>query len=257
LFPGSGAVLLDGAMGTSLRAAGWPEDKDTLLANREAPKLVAAVHAGFAEAGAQVLLTNTFAASFAASISDAEWREALAKGVSLARKAAGQSAKVGGCVGISVPDAGERLSEALKVLVECGIDLLVLETVTRLDDAQRAVEGASKYKLPVVLCASSTGGGGEDELERLRAIESVAGEAGQEVIFGLNCCRGPADVLRIAGELDRWPLWVKPNTGVRDQASARQMAEFASEARERGSRFIGGCCGVNADMLRAMGESIA
>jgi methionine synthase I (cobalamin-dependent) len=258
LFPDGGAVLLDGAMGTALRAAGWPDGKDTLLANQEAPDLVLAIHAAFVASGARVLLTNTFAAPFAAAMPGADWRTAVSGGVEIARRAKGpRRVKIGGCVGVSVPDQGELLAESIRVLSECGVDLLVLETVTRADDARQALEPALKSGVPVVLCASSTGGGGEDEFERIREIESVAQEAGEQVMFGLNCCRGPADVLRIAESLDLWPLWVKPNTGVRDHASARQMAAFSSEARERGSRFIGGCCGVDAEMLKAMGECLA
>jgi 5-methyltetrahydrofolate--homocysteine methyltransferase len=257
LFPGTNAVLLDGAMGTSLRAAGWPDGKDTLSANLDAPGMVEAVHQGFLDAGSRVILTNTFAAPFVTRLNAAEWRRAISSGVEIARRAAGKPVKVGGCLGVSMPDAGKWLTEAIRVVVECGVDLLVLETATRAEDARFVLEAALRQELPVVLCASSAGGGGEDEVDRLREMEAVALAAGKRVAFGLNCCRGPADVLRISRELGQWPVWVKPNTGVRDHVGARQMAAFANDARQRGSRFIGGCCGADAEILRAMGESLS
>jgi homocysteine S-methyltransferase len=258
LFPGDRCVLLDGAMGTSLRALGWPVQEATVLANLEAPGFVATVHNACRGAGARVLQTNTFGALLGAA-SDGRRLDAVRAAVRIARKASHGDALVAGSLGAyDLAFHGPRLDDVVKVLVEEGVDLLAFETCNQVRDAQIALDVRSEYAshLPAVVCASTTDGTREDR-NRLDEVMALLFGADQQIEPGLNCCRGPTELFKIALSLERMPRWLKPSTGSPDDpVDDNVMAAFARAARQRGARFIGGCCGTVAETLTVMGAAL-
>ncbi len=257
LFPGGDAVLLDGAMGSALRDAGWETRRPTVLANLDAPELVGGVHRAHRAAGARVLATNTFSALL---VSDRRGPSAVREGVRIARREAGRAARVAGTVaafGLAVDDP--QLEEVVGILVEEGVDLLVFETCNKVEDAAHALGLRRRLapRLPAVVCASTTDGSREDWQRVREVVACVQGAGEPQAEAGLNCCRGPYDALRIALSCEPVLRWVKPSTGLPgDRVADDVMAAFAITARRGDARFIGGCCGTTSRTLGAMGRAL-
>jgi len=257
LFPGQRPVLLDGAMGTALRAEGWPRAEPSVLANLDAPEIVAKIHRSHVASGARVVTTNTFSALM---LTDARCVEAVRVGARIARSAAGRDGKVAGTVaafGLAVDDP--QLSDVVTMLVEEGVDLIVFETCNKARDASRALELRHRVapQVPAVVSASTTDGDRDDH-NRVREIIAVVHAADEpQVEVGLNCCRGPHDALRLALSSAPVVRWVKPSTGLGDdRVDDSVMAAFARAAGTNSVRFIGGCCGTTAETIAAMASAI-
>ena len=259
LLPGPDPVLLDGAMGTALRQRGWPVSEPTVLANLDAPELVAAVHRSYREVGAAVLHTNTFGALLGTAFSDERRLDAVRAGLRLAREAAAGAALVAGSLGAyDLVFQGPRLTEVVRALVEAGVDLLVFETCNQAHDAQIALEVHAEIApgLPAVICASSTDGSHAD-VKRVAEVAALVAASDRDVELGLNCCRGPHEAYKLALGLPSFPRWLKPSTGPpEDRVDDNVMAAFARAAVQRGARFVGGCCGTDAETLRVVASAL-
>lgn len=258
LLPGA-SVLLDGAMGTALREHGWPVSEATVLANLDAPSLVTAVHQAYRAVGAAVLHTNTFGALLGTAGSESRRLDAVRAGVRLARQAAAGGAKVAGSLGAcDLAFHGPRLIEVVRALVDEGVELLVFETCNQVRDAQvaLAVRAEVAPRLPAVICASSTDGSHADA-QRVADVLALVAAAQADVEPGLNCCRGPHETYKLALDLPEFPRWLKPSTGLpADPVDDNVMAAFARAAVQRGARFVGGCCGTDADTLQLMASAL-
>jgi methionine synthase I (cobalamin-dependent) len=259
LFPGDEPVLLDGAMGTALRSLGWPVSEAAVLANLRAPALVATVHDGYRAAGARVLHSNTFGALLGTADDPAVRLAAVREGVRLARRAAGGDALVAGSLGAyDLAFHGQHLQDVVRVLADEGADLLVFETCNTVADAGLALSVRADVapQLPLVVCASTTTG---DEADRFRVGETLAllAASGEDVEAGLNCCRGPHELFKVALAQPALPRWLKPSAGPPgDSADDNVLAAFARAARLRGARFLGGCCGTDAATIALMGSAL-
>lgn len=259
LFAGSDPVLLDGGMGTGLREQGWPREADSLLANLEAPGLVASTHAGHVRVGARLVLANSFGA---VACHDERALEAVRTGVRIARKAAGARARVGGSVAASHLERGDfKLDDVLATLLDEGVDLVVFETCNTLADAMVALDAwrrvVGSRSVPVVVCATTTDGGHADRKRVMELLHFVQAVADVSVEAGLNCCQGPHETLRVALAAEQMPRWLKPNTGLgHDRVDDNVMAAFARAARQAGARWIGGCCGTDGDTLESMAAAL-
>jgi len=266
LFPGHAPVLLDGGLGTSLHALGWPATEATVLANLHAPGLVAAVHTAFREAGAAVLATNSFGALPGAAGVEERRLEAVAASVRIARKVADtrtpgappRAFVAGALAAADLVFHGPRLRDVVAVLLDGGVDLLLFETCNTVADADRALQIALELAphLPVVVCASSTSGDAADR-QRVQAVLALVSGSGLAEA-GLNCCRGPHDLFKLAVAQQPLPRWLAPNRGLpEDLVDDNVMAAFARAACQRGARFIGGCCGTDGETLTVMGAALA
>ncbi|MBM3985707.1 MAG: hypothetical protein FJ296_08495 [Planctomycetes bacterium] len=259
LFPGSGPVLLDGAMGTALRTLGWPVSEPTVLANLDAPALVATVHDGYRAAGARVLHTNTFGALLGV-IDDPQRRlQAVVSGARLARRAARDGQLVAGSLGAyDLAFHGPRLHDVVRALADEGVDLLVFETCNSVKNARLALQVRAECAplLPLVVCATSTDGSPGDRA-RVADVLALLGASGEPVEPGLNCGRGPHELLKLALARDPPPRWLKPSAGPPDDlVDDNVMAAFARAARLQGARFLGGCCGTDAATIALMGSAL-
>src|SRR5215472_12829256 len=165
-----GAVILDGAMGTELQRRGVPMDGIAWSAAALAthPEAVRGVHEDYLRAGAEILITNSFAASrhvLAATGLGEHVAELNRRSVALAREAIGNLAAdrpvwVAGSISTFVPwgdnrhrppPAEERASyrEQAELLAEAGVDLLALEMIRDIDQACTILEAAAATRLPL------------------------------------------------------------------------------------------------------------
>jgi homocysteine S-methyltransferase len=284
-FLSAGTILADGAMGTMLhtRGVGFENCFDEL--NLTNPSAVADIHREYVEAGAQLILTNTFGAN-RFKLTGHGLDESMAAinraGVELARRAVAASFRdvlVAGDVGplgvriapfgrVRPEAAAAAYAEQIEALCSAGVDLIVVETISDLNEVQLAVTAArSVCELPLVASVTYTRDDrtllGDDPAKVARLLN----EAGVDVI-GVNCSGGPAQLLRLLRQMAQAApgarFWVKPNAGWPEQVGGRIMypadpeyfGEYAVSFREAGASIVGGCCGTTPQHIAAMHKSL-
>ncbi|RLV70242.1 Homocysteine methyltransferase [Streptomyces sp. CBMAI 2042] len=286
-----GPVLLDGGLSNQLEAQGC-DLSDALWSARllaDAPEQVEAAHLAYLRAGAQVLITASYQATFEGfgrhGIGPERTGALLARSVELARRAAGAAhradpereiwvaASVGpygamladgseyrGRYGLTVSELERFHRPRVAALAEAGPDVLALETVPDMDEAEAVVRVAEETGLPLWLSYSVAGG-------RTRAgqplEEAFAVAAGREAVVavGVNCC-DPAEAeeaVRVAVEVTGKPAVVYPNSGEGWDAEGRGWtgASTFDPGRVRawtgaGARLVGGCCRVGPDRIKEL-----
>ena len=264
-----GAVLLDGGLSNQLEAQGC-DLSDALWSARllaEGPEQIVAAHTAYVRAGAQVLITASYQATFEGferrGIGRARAAELLARSVRLARRAAAGAeretwvaASVGpygamladgseyrGRYGLSVRELERFHRPRAEALAAAGPDVLALETVPDVDEAEamlRAVEGCG---VPVWLSYNVAG----DRTRAGQPLETafaLAAGRDQVIAVGVNCC-DPADVdraVRMAAESTGKPVVVYPNSGERwdDRARGWAGAGLAGRRGQAGGRLLPG-----------------
>ncbi|WP_327708408.1 homocysteine S-methyltransferase [Streptomyces sp. NBC_00464] len=273
-----GPVLLDGGLSNQLEAQGC-DLSDALWSARllaDGPEQIEAAHTAYVRAGAQVLITASYQASFAGfrqrGIGRAAAAGLFARSVELARRAAGSvdrevwvAASVGpygavtadgaeyrGRYGLTVGELERFHRPRIEALAAAGPDALALETVPDVDEAQALLRVAGECGLPVWLSYTVAGGRTRAGQRLEEAFALVAGEE-QVVAAGVNCC-DPAEVdgaVRAAAEATGKPVVVYPNSGERWDAKGRRWAGGATfdpgrvrAWRDAGARLVGGCCRV-------------
>ena len=268
-------ILLDGAMGTMLQAAGLPLGQIPELWNLSAPEVVADIQRRYVEAGSRVLYTNTFGANRLKTAGCGHTvAELVAGGVRCARMAAGKApVRVALDIGplgqlleplgtTSFETAYELFREQVLAGVEAGADLIVIETMSDLYEVKAAVLAAKENSdLPVWVTMTFERSGrtflGVTVPAMALTLEGLGVDA-----MGFNCSLGPRELLPLVEELRRWtdrPLILKPNAGLPDPATgeyALGSAEFAREmlpALALGVKIVGGCCGTKPDFIRSLG----
>jgi len=278
-------LLADGAMGTMLHGRGVAFEKCFDELNLSNPDAVAEVHREYIQAGAQLILSNTFGANrFKLGQHGLEGRTAEINqaGVALAKReasAAGRRVFVAGDVGplgvriapfgrVKPEHARAAFGEQIEALCSAGADLIVVETVSDLYEIREAARAAKEVcSLPLVTSVTFTRDDrtvlGDDPVVVARALQ----EAGADVI-GVNCSGGPAQLLRILKQMRQAApqsrFWVKPNAGWPEQVGGRIMypadpeyfSEYALSFRAAGASIVGGCCGTTPNHIAAMRRAL-
>ena len=285
----SRTVLCDGAMGTALYGRGVFLNKCFDELNLTQPDLVRAVHEEYLQAGAEVIETNTFGANRYRlerfGLQD-QTRAINAAGVRLARQAVAQladkqagTAFVAGSIGplgirleplgkTSLEEAHSAFAEQVAGLIEggagVGADLLIIETMPALNEAEQAVFAAKSVAPHLPVLAMVTVDEDANCLDGTPAEIAAARltAAGADAV-GCNCSLGPATVLTAIERMrtaTHLPLAAMPNAGMPRNVDGRNiylcspeyMASFARKFVRAGVQFIGGCCGTTPNHIRAM-----
>ena len=279
-------VLLDGGMGTLLQDAGLEDGAPGELWNLENPDAVRAAHAAYADAGARVLTTNTFGGTrprldmHGLGERLAEVNRAAAQ---LARSVADERGLlVAGDLGptgellaplgtLTAEEAQALFAEQLAALVEGGIDLVLVETLSDLAEADAALAAAREVApdLPVVVTMSF-----DTNLRTMMGVRpgdavTHLAAAGADAV-GANCGRGPEEMEVIAAELARARtgdllLVAQSNAGLPQvvgdhfeyDATPAELAAHAGRLAELGIDLVGGCCGSTPEHIAAVGVEVA
>jgi methionine synthase I (cobalamin-dependent)/5,10-methylenetetrahydrofolate reductase len=283
-------LLADGAMGTLLHSRGAPFDQCFDELNLADPQMILGVHREYLEAGAQILLTNTFGANRYKldRLGLGDRVEAINRaGVELARQAAIDSSKeilVAGDVGplgvriapfgrIQPDEARAAFAGQIAALSAAGVDLIVIETISDLYEILEAIKAAREVgrrdgkPLPIIASMTFTRDDrtmlGDDPAKVARALHA----AGADVI-GANCSSGPAQLLRLLKQMRQAVpeahFWVKPNAGWPEQVGGRIMypadpdyfGDYALAYCEAGASIVGGCCGTTPQHIAAMRSAL-
>lgn len=275
-------LIFDGAMGTQLEERGVHPGPE---ANTKTPDMVMDVHRAYIAAGADVLITNTLTANRLALGRSGEAEnifEYNTAGVKLCREVAGDMAYVAGDVGatgrflepygdFTEKQFHEVFSEQAKILADAGADVIIIETMTDLNEAIVAIKACkSAVTIPVIASMSFDPGAAGYRTMMGNDVETCARrmvEAGADVI-GSNCggitTDEMAEVIAIIRGATSGPIIAEPNAGVPELIDGRArfnlgpdgFAEGAIKCVHAGAQLIGGCCGTRPEHIAALKEKI-
>jgi methionine synthase / methylenetetrahydrofolate reductase(NADPH) len=276
-------VLCDGAMGTLLYAKGIFINRSYDELNLSQPDLIRGIHHDYLQAGAEIIETNTFGGnSFRLgrhSLAD-KVRDINRAGARLAREAAKSfDVWVAGSVGplgtrieplgkTSFQEAREAFRQQIEVLVEGGVDLLILETFGYLEEIHQAMLAVRDVsaKVPLVAQVTIDEDGNCLDGSDPQTFVSKLEEWGADVI-GCNCSVGPVamlDAMEKVRAATSLPLAAQPNAGIPRSVDGRNiylcspeyMASYARKFVAAGVRLVGGCCGTTPEHIRVMKSAL-
>jgi methionine synthase I (cobalamin-dependent)/5,10-methylenetetrahydrofolate reductase len=292
LFDGA-TVLCDGAMGTMLYARGVFINRCYDELNLSQPELIKEVHSEYLQAGAEVVETNTFGGNRFRlgqhGLQD-QVRAINLAGVKLARECVNQirdkqacEAFVAGSIGplgvrleplgkVGLEEAQEAFAEQIVALAEggpgVGADLLIIETMTSLTEAEQAILAARRVapgiRVVVMMTVDEDGNCLDGASAETAAIKLT--EWGADAV-GCNCSAGPATVLSVIERMrpvTTLPLAAMPSAGIPRAVEGRTiyltspeyMASFTRKLVKAGATIVGGCCGTTPSYTRAMKSSL-
>lgn len=280
-------LLADGATGSNLFDVGLMSGDAPELWNTEHPDRIANLHKSFVDAGADIILTNTFGGTVyrlklhQAQGRMAELNQAAARIAREVADASGREVAVAGSMGptgeimepigtLTFDQAKAAFAEQALALAAGGVDVLWIETMSSREEVEAAVAGAAVAGLPIVCTLSfDTNGrtmmgispsdfsGIEKSLTpRLAACGTNCGVGASEVvacIHNLAEAMGP-DVVLVAKGNCGIPQYV--DGAICYNGTPEIMALYARMALDAGARIIGGCCGTSAKHLRAMRDAL-
>ena len=280
---GTGVLIADGAMGTMLQQAGLPRRVPPERWNLENPAAVRRVGQSYVEAGAQLILTNTFGGSRIRLNKDQlgeRVREINQAAARLAREAAGGRALVAGDMGptgdllapvgpLEYTQAVEAFAEQAAALAEAGVTALLIETMSDLKEARAAVEGARRAtSLPLLVTFSfDTRGRTMMGLKPAQAAKDIWALGVAAV--GANCGRTLTETLAAIQEMRQTApeatLMAKPNAGLPHvegenelvyDVTPEAMADYALKFSAERVKIFGGCCGSTPAHIRAVAAAL-
>jgi len=270
-------LVLDGAMGTMLQERGLKPGACPEEMNLLSPDVVAAVHQAYADAGADILVTNTFGGSRSKLVHyglEGQVREINARAVEIARKVAGEQRFVAASVGPTgrflepVGDAGfdemvEIFGEQVRAFVEAGADLITMETFLDIRELRAAVIACRSCSDLPLIAQMTFDDGGRTVLGTPPQAAAVTLDALGVDVIGSNCglgIDGIFDVLMQMRSVTNRPLIAQANAGlpviVDGQTvfpgTPEEMTAFHERMLAAGVRVIGGCCGTTPEHIRAI-----
>lgn len=281
-----GVLLADGATGTNLFAMGLEAGDAPELWNETAPEKITALHQQFVDAGADIILTNSFGGTrHRLKLHHAQDRvfalnEAAAAIARAVADKAGRRVIVAGSVGptgellqplgaMTYDEAVEAFAEQIEGLKAGGAEVAWIETMSAPGEIRAAAEAAIRVGLPYTYTGSFDTAGRTMMGLPPADIHGVAdGLAEQPVAVGANCGVGASDIL--ASLLDMTEakpeatVIVKGNCGIPEfrgteihySGTPELMADYVRLAVDSGARIIGGCCGTSFEHLAAMRRSL-
>ncbi|HKS23876.1 MAG TPA: bifunctional homocysteine S-methyltransferase/methylenetetrahydrofolate reductase [Thermoanaerobaculia bacterium] len=273
--------LFDGAMGTMLYAKGVFINKCYDELNLRNPEIVLDVHKQYVRCGAEILETNTYGANRVKLRSfgiEEELRDINVAAVEIARKAAGDSVYVAGAIGplgiriepygpTALEEAREFFREQATALRDGGVDLIIIETISNIAEAEQAILAVRDVcTLPVI--AQMTIGNdhrtiyGDTPVTVAKRLDA----AGADVV-GLNCSVGPDVMLDAVEEMSgvtAKKISCQPNAGLPREVNGRQMymaspeymGKYAKRLIHKGVKFLGGCCGTTPEHIKQMRDAV-
>jgi 5-methyltetrahydrofolate--homocysteine methyltransferase len=279
-------VVADGGMGTMLVARGLSEGQAPETWNADRPDDIRQIHRGYIQAGAQLILTNTFGGNrvrLALHNAGDRPEEVNRIGAELARAeadAADHAVVVGGSIGptgqmmaplgeLSFDGAVAIFEEQARALVAGGVDVLWIETMADLQEVQAAHAGCRRAAPQVPVTATMTfdtrgrtmmGVKPEQAVQTIQQLDVLA--------LGANCGNGIEEILGVIEQMHAAqpgvPLIAKSNAGMPRMeqgkavydATPADMAAYARRVRELGATIIGACCGSSPAHIQAIAEAL-
>ena len=277
-------VVLDGAMGSTLIAAGLKGGIPPESWNVEKPEFIKKIHSDYFAAGSDVVLTNTFGGTrikLEALKHGDRVEEYNIAAVENAREVCPEEGFVAGDIGptgkflppigkVTIDDFYENFLEQAKILAENNVDLFFIETMSDIEEAVSAVKAVKKVSNAPVIASitfQKTKRGyftimGNSVEDSTKALASV----GVDVI-GANCTIGSDDMIDLIPLLKKatkLPICAKPNAGKPElisgetvySATPEQFTQDILQMVEKEVNVVGGCCGTNPDFIKNLTVAI-
>ncbi|MBE1709312.1 MULTISPECIES: betaine--homocysteine S-methyltransferase [Mesorhizobium] len=286
LLAEKGVLLADGATGTNLFAMGLEAGEAPELLNETAPDTITNLHQNFVDAGADIILTNSFGGTrHRLKLHHAQDRvHALNKRAAEIARAvadkAGRKVIVAGSVGptgeLLVPlgamtydEAVDAFAEQIEGLKQGGAEVAWIETMSAPEEIRAAAEAAIRVGLPYTYTGSfDTAGRTMMGLLPKEIHGVVDGLSEAPLGVGANCGVGASDIL--ASLLDmteakpQATVIVKGNCGIPEfrgteihySGTPELMADYVRLAVDAGAKIVGGCCGTSFQHLAAMRKAL-
>jgi len=278
-----GVLILDGAMGTMLQQRGLKPGQSPEELNLTMPEVVASVHRDYIEAGADIIITNTFGGSaFKLAHYGLEGRltEINARAVEIARAEARGRAYVGASIGPTgqfVEPLGEVSFDCMKAafreqaeaLVAAGADLISLETFLDIKECRAALIAIREVSAEIPVIAMLTfDDNGRSVLGTPPESAAITLAAAGADLVGSNCglgVDGIYEILTRMREVTGLPLISQANAGLPllidgktvFPGTPEEMTAYHDRMIALGVRVIGGCCGTTPAHIRAMKDALA
>ena len=266
--------LLDGAAGTVL----WDLAEKNGIAkvpvwkyNIEHPELVRQLHRSYIDAGCNYIQTNTFSANPPAVARDSDYtcEEVVTAAAKIAlEEAAGTEAKVYLSFGpptvllepygdLEEDEAYDMFYRMTEAGMKAGVGTVAFETFMDIEMMRIAASAAKKLGAEIFCSLTFEGRRRTMMGNSVQQIVETLEEIGVDAV-GMNCSHGPVQALEIIEEystVTKLHLYYKPNAGVGENYSAEQFAREIMPALDYVS-YVGGCCGCDAEYIRALGKLI-
>jgi len=271
-------LIADGAWGTEFARRGLAAGETPERWNLERPNEVLAVARSYVEAGADILLTNTFGGSplkLAKAGLETRVAEANRRGVELSKEAAGGKALVFASVGptgefmtplgtIEEIEMVACFAEQVRAIAGASPDGIVIETMSDLGEAKAALRAVRENSnlAAVVSMTFQKGARGYATMMGVTPAQAARDlEAAGADVVGANCGAGIDDIVEVARLMrpaTTLPLWFKPNAGIPQlidgktvfRESPETMAKRLGDLVKAGASIIGGCCGTGPEHIR-------
>lgn len=270
-------IILDGAMGTMIQKSEVTLDSVPETLNITHPELIASFHKEYADAGADVVYSNTFGAN-AYKLKDSGYSvdKIISAAVNNAKNAVsgtdtlvaldigpiGQLLEPAGA--LSFDDAYEYFKE--QVIAGKNADVIVFETMTDLYELKAAVLAAKENSDKPIITTMTFEKNGRTFTGVSPASAAVTLEGLGVDAIGINCSLGPNELEPIISEISKYtnlPLVIKPNAGLPDPNSNEydilpdEFADSVLSLLKYGIKIVGGCCGTTPQYIKKIKEVLA
>lgn len=267
-------VILDGAMGTMLQAAGLKMGEIPEVLSITRPELLVEIHEKYLKAGSDVVYANTFGAnSYKLDGSGYTVKELVEAAIKNARQAC-ENVNPDSYVALDIGPIGQLLEptgvlkfedayDIYKEIILAGkdADLIVFETMTDLLECKAAVLAAKENSdLPIITTMTFEMNQRTFTGCSIPSMALTLSGLGVDAL-GVNCSLGPKELEPVIAKLSKWtrlPIVVKPNAGLPDpktneyNVTASEFADMMKDLRKYGIKCFGGCCGSNPEFIKEL-----
>lgn len=271
-------VILDGAMGTMLQAAGLKMGEIPEVLSVTRPELLVSIHEKYLKAGSDVIYANTFGAnSYKLEGSGHSVEELVGAAVKNARQAC-ENVNPDAYVALDIGPIGQLLEptgvlkfeeayDIYKEIILAGkdADLIVFETMTDLLECKAAVLAAKENSnLPIITTMTFEMNQRTFTGCSIPSMALTLSGLGVDAL-GVNCSLGPKELEPVIATLSKWtrlPIVVKPNAGLPDpktneyNVTAKEFADMMKDLRKYDIKCFGGCCGTNPEFISELSHML-
>lgn len=276
-----GAIVLDGATGTNLMAAGMPIGVCPEAWVMEHQNVLYDLQSAYVKAGTNIVYAPTFTGN---RIKLEEYgledriEEINTELVRLSKRAVDGKALVAGdmtMTGKQLFPLGDLMFEELvdvykeqaSILDHAGADLFVVETMMSLQECRAAVIAIKEVSdLPIMVTLSYNEDGrtlfGTPPETAVVVLQSLGVDA-----IGINCSTGPMEMVELVEEMAQYstvPILAKPNAGLPEleddktvyKMTPQEFADAAVALVNAGASIVGGCCGTTPEHIKALSDAV-
>lgn len=265
-------IIADGAMGTKLVELGVDLKKTSSeMLNFESKELIEGIHKEYIDAGAEIILSNTFMCNILnAKKSGYSLKEVITTALEIGKKASGDKISLALDIGPlsyyldeNSDDFENIVEENTERIIKAGndnFDLILFETLGSIKEGEIVLNKAKTLTEKPIIC-SFTLSGKKDVEGFLDELCNTFNESGIRAL-GINCTEYKVilealDILKVKTKL---PIMVKANLGIPKKVEGELMyfqsplefEEFSKKAKELGAKIIGGCCGTTPEYIREL-----